>query len=294
MAHGYTPIPDPERAKAPSTEEYRQPPFAPFSMAEIVHPPGEIPMPVVDQLVISQAVYQTFRFQCDLGAGGFSGQARPTDFILISPGVQTYCVVRDQCRIRFAHIPARVARACLQRTPSDPLDFGPLHRQCNRDPLVAHSLEALWQEMAKGDRTTQLFLETMVSALLARLERLSQVQTRDNTEREKLAPFVSSAVIEYMQNNLAQPMSLEQLASRAGLSPFHFARAFRNTHGMPPHKYLIHLRMQRARELLERTDFPITDIAARTGYSSQHLVRHFRRYAGTSPGRYRRTMRRKS
>src|SRR6185436_13840162 len=68
------------------------------------------------------------------------------------------------------------------------------------------------------------------------------------------------------------------------LSTHHFARAFHQSVGMPPHSYVLSRRLERAEHMLRETQLPLSEIAAATGFSDQsHLARHFRRRTGMSP-----------
>ena len=81
-------------------------------------------------------------------------------------------------------------------------------------------------------------------------------------------------------------------AQEAGLSPTHFARAFKETMGRAPHQYLLALRLERARRLLETTRATLSDIAQRTGFADQaHFTRLFKRVFGTTPGALARRLR---
>jgi AraC family transcriptional regulator len=69
------------------------------------------------------------------------------------------------------------------------------------------------------------------------------------------------------------------------LSPAHFSRAFKETIGRAPHRYLLTMRLEKARRLLEKRDVSLSDVAQRTGFSDQaHLTRLFKREFGTTPG----------
>ena len=82
---------------------------------------------------------------------------------------------------------------------------------------------------------------------------------------------------------------LAELAASANLSPFYFARVFKQTTGVPPHLFHQRARVERAKELLATTLLSVTDIALRVGYgSSQTLARVFRRNVGATPAEYRR------
>jgi AraC family transcriptional regulator len=69
------------------------------------------------------------------------------------------------------------------------------------------------------------------------------------------------------------------------LSPAHFARAFKQTIGSPPHRFLLSLRLDRARRLLERPEAQLSDVALGSGFADQaHFTRHFKRQFGVTPG----------
>jgi len=79
-------------------------------------------------------------------------------------------------------------------------------------------------------------------------------------------------------------MGLDVLAAMAGLSTHHFARAFRQSVGMPPHSYLLRRRLQHVEQMLRDTQLPLSEIALAAGFSDHsHLARHFRRVTGMSP-----------
>lgn len=260
----------------------------PVRMLENAHPPGELATPPMQELMLSQAVGRPFRHRSDISAGPFSGRAEPGAFVVIPPGVPGRCQMQDAARMRFLGIPADLAREWLGRDPDDPLDFGRLHAMLHQDPLITQALNALWQEMGRrGDPAARLFVEGIALALVVRLVRLSEQVREVDTYRGGLAPYQSARVIEYMHANLNQRITLGDLAGLTGLSPWHFARAFRRSHGLPPHRYLTQLRIQRARDLLARKPLPVTAVAGATGYSVSQLTRHFRQAVGQTPSAYR-------
>jgi AraC-like DNA-binding protein len=92
--------------------------------------------------------------------------------------------------------------------------------------------------------------------------------------------------MEYLREHLADALTLDDLALHAGLDKFHLCRAFRAQIGMPPHAYLTHLRIARAKELLE-SGFRPSEVAPAVGlYDQSHLNRHFRRIVGMTPASY--------
>jgi AraC-like DNA-binding protein len=92
--------------------------------------------------------------------------------------------------------------------------------------------------------------------------------------------------MEYLRERLGDSIRLDDLADYADLDKFHLCRAFRAQVGLPPHTYLTHLRIARAKELLLR-GVRASDVAPLVGlYDQAQLTRHFRRLVGTTPARY--------
>ena len=93
-------------------------------------------------------------------------------------------------------------------------------------------------------------------------------------------------VVDYMHDRIGRDISLEDLAEVAGCTSFHLMRLFRKFLGMSPHAYLIQLRLERARELLNQGE-SIADAAYLSGFSDQsHLTRRFKQRYGLPPGAY--------
>ena len=96
-------------------------------------------------------------------------------------------------------------------------------------------------------------------------------------------------VVEYIEQHLAEEISILALANLAKLSPHHFARAFRYSFGLPPHRYHMIRRMNRARDLLLRSTLPVTQIGVQIGFrETSSFTRAYRRYSGTTPSEFRR------
>ena len=93
-----------------------------------------------------------------------------------------------------------------------------------------------------------------------------------------------ATVVEVVHERLADELSIGALARAVSLSPFHFARSFRSTIGLAPHRFVTTIRLQRAQELFVHTRMPVTDVAAAVGYSNvSHFRRMFRSQVGALP-----------
>ncbi|SAK49175.1 transcriptional regulator [Caballeronia fortuita] len=97
-----------------------------------------------------------------------------------------------------------------------------------------------------------------------------------------------SVVEHFIGEHIAQNIQIEDLAALLHMSPSHFARAFKNTTGHPPHFYLTTERLRLARSLLSKGSLPLIDIAARVGFQTQqHFTAVFHRYVGCTPRAFR-------
>ena len=107
-----------------------------------------------------------------------------------------------------------------------------------------------------------------------------------------LAPWQGELAAQLLLRDLSADPRVTELARRCGLSRSYFTKAFKVSMGLPPHRWLMRRRIQRAQELLERTDDSICAIAAACGFADQsHLTRIFHAAIGTSPAAWRRERR---
>ncbi|EOH6074289.1 AraC family transcriptional regulator [Burkholderia cenocepacia] len=130
-----------------------------------------------------------------------------------------------------------------------------------------------------------------LAAETAMLDALSTLIVRHADVRPQPAPLVADAprvdaMRERLAADLTSPVTLDDVAQVVGLSPFHAARLFTRTTGMPPHAWRNQLRLQRALAPL-RAGVPVADVAAASGFVDQsHFTRHFKRMFGVPPGRW--------
>jgi AraC family transcriptional regulator len=107
--------------------------------------------------------------------------------------------------------------------------------------------------------------------------------------RGGLPVWQQKRVAEFIQEHLAEEISLAVLAQLVELSRYHFARAFTRSFGMPPHRYHMARRMDRARNLLRAPTLSVTQIGCRIGFcEASSFTRAFRRFTGLTPTEYRR------
>ena len=106
--------------------------------------------------------------------------------------------------------------------------------------------------------------------------------------RGGLRPSAFRRVREYILAHLAEDISIRVLAEFVGLSAWHFARAFKQTAGVPPHRFVLQSRVERVKHLLVETELPVAQIAVAAGFADQsHCARWFREIVGITPSRFR-------
>jgi AraC-like DNA-binding protein len=97
-----------------------------------------------------------------------------------------------------------------------------------------------------------------------------------------------SKVREFIDRHYAKPLTIDALASRANLSPYHFIRIFRVAFGQTPHQYVRARRVERAKELLVTTPLPVTEICDRVGFQSLGtFCTLFKKMTGETPAEFR-------
>ncbi|HST52281.1 MAG TPA: AraC family transcriptional regulator [Pyrinomonadaceae bacterium] len=162
------------------------------------------------------------------------------------------------------------------------------------DARLARLASDLAEELLDEDAGQELVVAALVEQTLVHLlRRHANVRRSEQVElsRAGLVDRRIRLAVELMHAQLSRELSLEEIASAAHLSPFHFARLFKKLTGATPHAYLANLRAARAQTLLAATDLSVTEVGARVGYmSSSHFAKAFRQSTGLSPRAFRKAL----
>jgi AraC family transcriptional regulator len=138
----------------------------------------------------------------------------------------------------------------------------------------------------------QLYLEALGTVLAHELARLEPGATQTQPlVRGGLAAWQQRIVTSYIEEHLSEQISLATLSRLVRLSPFHFCRAFKQSFGIPPHRYHTTRRIERAKTLLAKPEPSVTDIGLTLGFGqTSSFTAAFRRATGFTPTSYHRSL----
>jgi len=152
--------------------------------------------------------------------------------------------------------------------------------------LWAHNIAQRVSAELTGDAApNELYLDSLVTLFGIHLLRTYTSRKRQSVSlKGGLSPGSARRVRDYLSEHFTEKIHVAELASVAGISPNHFIVRFARTFGVPPHRYLINLRLDFAEKLLVERELAITEVAYVAGFSDQsHLTATMKRYRGKTP-----------
>jgi AraC family transcriptional regulator len=157
-----------------------------------------------------------------------------------------------------------------------------------RDLFIEELGRMLFRE-CQGKIPHKLVADSAIHVLVAYLLRNNSVRPDAGVlVPGSLGPARERRVREYIEQNLANDLSIHALAGVLGMNPQYFANAFKLTTGFTPHRYVTHRRIDRAQQLLAEPSVSLADIAYRCGFKSQgQFTTLFRQFTGKTPGKCR-------
>jgi AraC-like DNA-binding protein len=184
-----------------------------------------------------------------------------------------------------------IERDFFRRKAREALGAGapePLQRYAALDPFMRGVANALRDDFRRQSLPSAAFLESLAGVIAMHLARNS----RDGVRLLNVAagPAVGRVqrAQEFIERHFDEPLRVDQVAAVAHMSPFHFARTFKQATGLAPHAYLTSCRVARAKAMLAETMLALVEVAARAGFKTQgHFTEVFRRHVGTTPRLFR-------
>ena len=160
------------------------------------------------------------------------------------------------------------------------------------DPVVLGLGMALLPAFERPEAASTLFVDHVGWAFADHVARTYCGADLVRRAGTRLGPWQEKRVKDMIEARLDGQIQLAELALACGMSPGHFSRAFRRTTGVPPHRWLLRRRVDRACGLLLRSDLTLAEIGGRCGfYDQSHFTRVFEKALGMTPGAWRRLRR---
>ncbi|SFH78395.1 helix-turn-helix domain-containing protein [Albimonas pacifica] len=261
-------------------------------LLEVARPAGDMSRPPIADLVLVEDILGGGRLRGDLGGGRIDVKTRKDTFTVVAPNFSTTVINDRNHQLRSVAFPVAKWQETLDGGAEGRFSFDSsfAYGRVFDSPTIRSALRNLWALCEDEGAPSRLLAQAAGCEILAELCRLGGAPFAP--ARGGLAPWAERRTVELMRARLSEDISLDELAAEARLSPYHFARMFKRSLGAPPRVYLTRLRLEKACELLERTDLSITEIGLAVGYSSnQVLARVFFKHMRMSPTEYRRAVR---
>lgn len=287
------------RPRAPTVIALERPSRIPIVISHVV---GDAPMP---EKTLAPPVEMAFAIHVHhrpLVSAETWIDGRHADLPPVGPG--GLCIFDlETSPVALIHEPFEFSRFYMARATLDDLayDHGLPRVSDLRIPKFGHpdpvihnlALAMIARTKMLGEEVDSLFADWIALAFHAHVVRAYGEGPEPKPWRSGLTPRRLRQVCEWMIERLADPLSIPEIAAQIDMAPGHFARAFRQATGEPPHQWLMRRRIERAKELLRSQDLTLAEIALVCGFVDQsHLTRVFSRREKLPPGAWRRLYRR--
>lgn len=243
-------------------------------------------LPGIEHTVLCIHVGPAALLSCRRDGKQYRGTAVHGDIDIIPAYTPSDWIAHDRNdRNLLLALPQSLVHSVVQDAGHDPSRIEIRNRFQVRDPELELMANAIHREVESGHSSGRLYTESLVVAMTSRLiAQHSSLAPPQRMPRTALSGHRLKQVLSFIEDGIAEDLSLEQIASAASLSPSHLKTLFRHAMGVPVHQYVIQRRVERARSLLAQDGLTMAEIAAACGFAHQsHLARHIRRATGLTP-----------
>lgn len=219
-------------------------------------------------------------------------KGRPGALCLMPQGHWSQWQTLEPIRIAHLYVPDTLLRREAERHFDMDARFANLRDLVyQQDQALSHQILSFINTLNSGAVTEHIYMEQMLSSLSCELlAKYCDTGALKNAVAGGLSPQDRRTIKTYILNNLGDKLSIEMLAAKLALSPYHFARMFKLSFGDSPADYILRHRVEWAKGLLKGQS-PLTDIALRCGFSHQsHFSNYFKKFCGVTPAKYRKML----
>ena len=256
-----------------------------LDVAEIIHPLDDFALPALARhiLVINLSPPSIIHERL----AGRQGHLETGNLVILPAGAPTTWHLEREGEVRHLHLylsPTLIQEIATEADISpDTVEF--VETLGIFDPQIETIALSLLSELRSEGLGGRLYVESLATILgIHLLRHHSSVKQPPLPRAVGLDRATLRRVSTYIEEHLAEDLSLSELAAVAILSPYHFARLFKESTGLTPHQYVIGRRIERAKLLLSSTNWSLSAIAHAVGFAHEsHLALHFKRLTGLIP-----------
>jgi AraC family transcriptional regulator len=249
-------------------------------------PMGTLDVPELEEVLISVHAGVPARMACRRDGRRFIGTAVHGDIDVIPAHTASRWEMHDEndTAVLLALRPS-LLQAVATEFELEPARMEIRNRFQARDAELEKLSWAIKREAEMGCHSGRLYLDGLALAVASRLVSTHSSAAGPRLHKESgLVGHQLKRVLSYIEEHLAEDLSLERIASVASVGQSHLKTLFRNSVGKPVHQYVVQRRVERAQMLLLQGHLSMAEVAQRSGFAHQsHMARHMRRALGVQP-----------
>jgi AraC family transcriptional regulator len=248
-------------------------------------PIGVLDVPGLENTLLSIHIGAPSKISCLRDGRNFTGTAAQGDIDIIPAGTSARWQVHDENdETLLISLPQRFLGTMTEELGIDISKLSIHNCFQVRDHELENLSWAMKRELESGRTSGKFYLEGLAIAAASRMVTQYSSHASRHPKVHLLDQRAMKRVMTFVEDHLAEDLSLERLASVAGVSVSHFKTVFRRAASLSIHQYVIQRRVERAKRLLLSSHLSIADVALATGFAHQsHMARHMRRASGISP-----------
>jgi AraC family transcriptional regulator len=259
----------------------------PVAMLRVKQPAGVYADPATSDYVLIRIFGQPYRSLHDTGLGAFSCVPRDGDLLLKPSNNSSRCEVFANHSVQFLTIPEVIVSEVHNEIGASGA-FDSLYTGLFRDPLTRNLCDYLWQEISRETSSVRTTVDSAVLTIVGALLSKAGTKKTNLIRNKRFSIQQMKKLRDFVLDNMDEDVSLAAMASVICMPVMQFSKSFKKSAGLPPHQYVIRLRIERAIELLQNTSQSLVEIAFNCGFSSQsHFTSVFSNRFGVTPGQYR-------
>jgi AraC family transcriptional regulator len=247
---------------------------------------GVLDVPGFEDVLVSIHVGVPSKMACRRDGKKYIGTAVHGDIDIIPPQTPSRWEMHDENDMALLlSLPQSLLQSVAQESGLDASRLEIRNRFQIRDSELEALSWAVKREMESGYPSGRFYLDGLTLAMASRLvAQHSSIAKAAGERNEALSGHRLKQVLAFIEDQISEDLSLEQIAAVAGVSASHIKTLFRAAMGVPVHQYVIQRRVERAKTLLLQDGMSMAEVAAASGFAHQsHLARHMRRALGMPP-----------